>query len=51
MGLRDRFSAREHNLHVRCFYEGEYIPEGVKEDILKSESYVKDVAKILETAS
>ena len=49
MGLRDRFSAREHNLHERCFYEGEYLPEGVKEDIWKAKAYVEDVMKILET--
>jgi len=50
-GLRDRFSAREHNLHERCFYEGEYVPEGVKEDIWKAKEYVEDVTKILETSS
>lgn len=46
-GLRDRFGAREHHLHVRCFYEGEYLPEKIKEDLLKVVKYIDDVEKIL----
>jgi hypothetical protein len=37
MGFRDRFGAREHYLHEMCFYEGEYLPEGVRDDISKVE--------------
>jgi len=48
-GFRDRFGAREHNLHERCFYEGEYVPEKIKEDILKAREYVEDVKQLLET--
>jgi len=46
-GLRDRFGAREHHLHERCFYDGEYLPESVKEDILKAKEYVEDIEKLL----
>jgi len=49
-GFRDRFGAREYHLHERCFYDGEYIPEKVREDILKAREYVEDVEKLLETA-
>ncbi len=51
LGLCDRFGAREHHLHERCFYDGEYIPERVKEDLLKAKSYIEDVMKILEISS
>jgi len=47
MGFRDRFGAREHYLHEMCFYEGEYLPEGVRDDILKVKSYIDDVEEAL----
>jgi hypothetical protein len=46
-GFRDRFGAGEHYLHEMCFYEGEYLPEGVKDDLLKARSYIEDVEKAL----
>jgi len=46
-GFRDRFGAREHYLHEMCFYEGEYLPEGVIDDILKVKSYIEDVEEVL----
>jgi len=47
-GFRDRFGAREHHLHERCFYDGEYLPEKVREDILKAKEYVDDIESFLE---
>jgi len=49
-GLSDRFGAREHRLHERCFYEGEYVTEKVKEDLWKAKEYVEDIEKILQIA-
>jgi len=46
-GFRDRFGAREHHLHERCFYDGEYLPEKVREDILKAKEYVDDIESLL----
>jgi len=46
-GFRDGFGAREHYLHEMCFYEGEYLPEGVRDDISKVKSYIEDVEKAL----
>jgi len=46
-GFRDRFGAREHYLHEMCFYEGEYLPEGIRDDISKVKSYIDDVEKAL----
>jgi len=46
-GFRDRFGAREHYLHEMCFYEGEYLAEGVRDDITKVKSYVDDVEEAL----
>jgi len=46
-GFRDRFGAREHHLHERCFYDGEYLPEKVREDILKAKEYVDDIENFL----
>ena len=46
-GLRERFGAREHHLHERCFYDGEYLPESVRGDILKAKEYVEDIEKLL----
>ncbi|MBS7637914.1 hypothetical protein KEJ49_03355 [Candidatus Bathyarchaeota archaeon] len=43
LGLRDRFGAREHHLHERCLYDGEYIPKRVEEDIL----IVKSILRML----
>jgi len=46
-GFRDRFGAREYHLHERCFYDGEYLPEKVREDILKAKEYVDDIESFL----
>jgi len=46
-GFRDRFGAREHYLHEMCFYEGEYLSEGVRDDISKAKSYIEDVEEVL----
>ncbi len=47
MGFRDRFGAREHYLHEMCFYEGEYLIEGIRDDILKVKRYIDDVEEAL----
>jgi len=46
-GFRDRFGAREHYLREMCFHEGEYLPEGVRDDITKVRSYIDDVEEAL----
>mgnify|MGYP001043446279 CR=1 FL=1 len=46
-GFRDRFGAREHHLHERCFYDREYLPEKVREDILKAKEYVDEIESFL----
>ncbi|MEM1637918.1 MAG: PaREP1 family protein [Pyrobaculum sp.] len=51
MGLRDRYSARERNLHELVFYEGVVDVEDVKVEIEKARKYVEDVELLLrETA-
>ncbi len=46
-GFSDRYSAREYKLHALCFYEGEYVPEAVKEDVVeKVRRYIEDVKAI-----
>ncbi|KPV63211.1 MAG: hypothetical protein AOA65_1410 [Candidatus Bathyarchaeota archaeon BA1] len=47
MGLRERYGAREHHLHERCFYDGEYLIDEVREEIQKAEEYIKDIKKIM----
>ncbi len=47
MGFRDRFSAREHQLHMLCFYEGEYLPEDVKDNLEKVRRYIEDVKALV----
>ena len=44
MGLRERFGAREYYLHERCFYDGEYLIDEVREEIQKAKEYVGDIA-------
>ncbi|RLG51844.1 MAG: hypothetical protein DRN96_04255 [Thermoproteota archaeon] len=46
-GLRERYGAREYHLHMKCFYEGDYIPEEVEEEIGKARRYLEDVKAIL----
>jgi len=46
LGLGDRFMAREYRLHIRCFYDGEYTVETIKEELEKVKQYISDVAKL-----
>lgn len=46
-GLRDRFGAREYHLHVLCFYEGEYTPKIIEEELEKVHRYVEDVRALI----
>ncbi len=50
-GFHDRFGAREHYLHEMCFYGGEYLLEGVRDDILKVKSYIDDVEGLKKDSS
>ncbi|KPV63626.1 MAG: Archaeal PaREP1/PaREP8 family protein [Candidatus Bathyarchaeota archaeon BA2] len=47
LGLGDRFMAREYRLHVRCFYDGEYTIDALREELKKAKQYIDDVAKLL----
>jgi len=47
LGLGDRFMAREYRLHVRCFYDGEYSVDALREELEKSKQYIDDIAKLL----
>jgi len=39
--------AREYILHVRCFYDGEYTIEAIREELHKAKQYIDDIAKLL----
>jgi uncharacterized protein (UPF0332 family) len=47
LGLGDRFMAREYRLHVRCFYDGEYSIDILREELDKAKQYIEDIAKLL----
>jgi len=47
LGLGDRFMAREYRLHIRCFYDGEYTVDAIREELDKVKQYIDDIAKIL----
>jgi len=46
LGLGDRFMAREYSLHIRCFYDGEYTVDAIREELEKSKQYINDIAKL-----
>ena len=47
LGLRDRFVAREYNLHIRAFYDGEYDVDALREEIKKAEKLIEDISSII----
>jgi len=47
LGLRDRYSARERNLHELVFYEGVIDVNDVEFELEKTRRYVEDVRKLL----
>jgi predicted DNA-binding helix-hairpin-helix protein len=38
---------REYTLHIRCFYDGEYTVNTIKEELEKAKQYIDDIAKLL----
>ncbi len=51
LGLADRYSARERNLHGLTFYEGIIDKELLAKEIDKVKKYIEDVEKIVEQAA
>ncbi len=49
-GFRDRYCARERNLHELVFYEGIIDIEDVEDELEKAKKYVDDVVKVIESA-
>jgi len=49
LGLRERFMAREYTLHIRCFYDGEYTTEALREELEKSRQYLDDITRLLKS--
>lgn len=47
LALGDKFMAREYTLHIRCFYDGEYTVNTIKEELEKAKQYIDDIAKLL----
>ncbi|MEM2194101.1 MAG: hypothetical protein QW534_06515 [Candidatus Methanomethylicia archaeon] len=47
LGFRDRFMAKENTLHIKCFYDGEYRVEVIREEIEKTKQYIDDIEKLL----
>ena len=47
LGLRDRFAAREYNLHIRAFYDGEYVVEALREEMGKAERLIEDILSLI----
>lgn len=39
--------ASEYSLHIRCFYDGEYTVDAIREELEKSKQYLDDMAKLL----
>ncbi|RLE54854.1 MAG: hypothetical protein DRJ40_09750 [Thermoprotei archaeon] len=48
-GFRDRYCARERNLHELVFYEGIIDIEDVEDELEKAKKYVDDVVKVIES--
>ena len=48
LGLRDRYSARERNLHELAFYEGIVEVEDLEFEVEKAARYVEDVRRLVE---
>jgi uncharacterized protein (UPF0332 family) len=46
LGLRDRYSARERNLHELVFYEGIIEVEDIDVELKKAEKFVEDIEKV-----
>ena len=51
LGLADRYSARERNLHGLVFYEGIIDRELLAKEIDKVKKYIEDVEKIVQPAA
>lgn len=47
LGLRDRFGARGYHLHIRAFYDGEYTPEALREELRKAREMIRDISVLL----
>ena len=47
MGFRDRYSARERNLHELVFYEGIIDIEDIRVELEKARKFIKDVEKLI----
>ncbi len=47
MGFRDRYSARERNLHELVFYEGIIDIEDIRVELEKARKFIKDVEKLV----
>ena len=45
--LRERFMAREYTLHIRCFYDGEYTVNALREELEKAKQFIEDIKKII----
>ena len=46
-GFRDRYSARERNLHEMVFYEGIIDVEDIKIELEKVKKYIEDIEKLI----
>lgn len=46
LGFKDRYSARERNLHELVFYEGIIDIEDIKVELEKAKNYIEDVEKL-----
>ena len=47
-GFGERFMAREYTLHIRCFYDGEYSLNIVKEELEKVKRYIEEVKNLIQ---
>ena len=48
LGFRDRYSARERNLHELTFQEGIVDLDEVRRELKKAEKYINDVSSLME---
>ncbi|MGQ9468525.1 MAG: hypothetical protein ACUVTD_01655 [Nitrososphaerales archaeon] len=46
LGLRERFMAQEYTLHIRCFYDGEYTINTVREELERSKQHIDDITNL-----
>ena len=51
LGFRDRYSARERNLHELVFYEGIIDIEDIKVELEKVKKYINDVERLLKKST